>query len=106
MELKLIDVKHRQCYANNKKALFHKWIDIDEVLVKINGCVSSDDLRKINEIIDTIITNNVYSSNFNTEVIKRTYAIVEYEDGTIDYVDPKSIRFIDGKSYFDDYCWD
>ena len=106
MELKLVDDKHRHCYASNKKALFHKWIDIDEVLVKINGCVSSDDLRKINEIIDTIITNNVYSSNFNTEVIKRTYAIVEYEDGTIDYIDPKSIRFIDGKSYFDDYCWD
>lgn len=106
MELKMKVENLRQCYANNRKALFHKWIDIDEVLVKLNGCVRPNDLRKINENIDTIITNNVYSSNFNTEVIKRTYAIVEYEDGTIDYVDPKSIRFIDGKSYFDDYCWD
>ena len=106
MELKWYIDNTRQCYANNKKALFHKWIDIDEVLVKLNGCISPNELRRINENIDTIITNNVYSSNFNTEVIKRTYAIVEYEDGTVDYVDPKSIRFIDGKSYFDDYRWD
>ena len=106
MELKWYIDKTRRCYANNKKALFHKWIDIDEVLVKINSCVSPNELRRINENIDTIITNNVYSSNYNTEVIKRTYDIVEYEDGTVEYVNPKSIRFIDGKPYFDDYCWD
>lgn len=106
MELKMKVENLRQCYANNRKALFHKWVENDEVLLKINGIVRLNVLKELNEHRNELISNNVYSSNCTPEVIKRTYALVEFEDGTLDYIDPKSIRFIDGKSYFDDYCWD
>ena len=63
--------EYRPCYVGNKKALFHMWEDISSIhIAMLKGDVSGQ--------------------------IKRTFGIVEYEDGTIDEVIPSKIRFIEG----------
>ena len=37
----------------------------------------------------------VCASGCSTELIRRTFALVEYQDGTVDMVDPLFIQFSD-----------
>lgn len=66
--------EYRPCYADGKKALFHRWTEEAEILqpsIMKGGPVGGQ--------------------------LKTTFAIVEYEDGTIAEVEPQKIRFIDNK---------
>lgn len=86
--------EYRPCYVNEKKALFHRWIDKDEVLIKFSTFLSEDDIA---EMLEIYRTKSILPSNAGVEKVKTTFAIVEYEDGTIDEVRPQQIRFADDK---------
>lgn len=64
----------RPCLANGKKAFFHKWIDVSSVVPPspmVGGAPGG--------------------------TVKQTYALVEYEDGTINRCYPEEIKFLDRK---------
>ncbi|MFR2777147.1 MAG: hypothetical protein ACLTA8_01835 [Intestinibacter bartlettii] len=76
-----IEIELRPCMVNNRKALFHnKYIESDEQYIESDGVEASIKIR---------------------EDIK---GLVEYEDGTLDLVSYKNIKFIDKKHQ--QYCWD
>lgn len=87
--------EYRPCYANEKKALFHRWTDKEEIALKFNGFLIST--AEIAAALEDYRTKGILPPNANIEKIKTTLAIVEYEDGTIDEVRPQQIRFADGK---------
>lgn len=72
----ITSAEYRPCFAEGKKALFHKWIEESE-----------------------IVAPSVMVGGHNGGVIKAAFAIVEYEDGTIAKVEPHKIKFADGKFY-------
>lgn len=73
----LVGIDYRPCFVNNKKqeikALFHCWSHRSEV-------VGESALR----------------GGHPGGQISATFAIVEYEDGTIHEVEPQNVRFVDG----------
>lgn len=66
--------EYRPCYADGKKALFHRWTEEAYVLPPA-----------------------ILKGGHSGGQIKTTLAIVEYEDGFIREIQPQKIRFIDGK---------
>lgn len=90
----MTSAEYRPCYVNDKKALFHKWTDKEEVMLKINGFLYED---KIEETVKLYREKGILPPSANVEKVKNTFAIIEYEDGTIDEVRPQQIRFTDDK---------
>lgn len=73
-----IDIPLRPCLANGKEALFHRWADFADVKTAIlQGSTPGQ--------------------------IWRVLAIVEYRNGTVDFVGPESLVFLDNK--FEDFAW-
>lgn len=91
----MTSAEYRPCYVNDKKALFHRWIDKEEVVLQFNGFLLSTD--EIAAALEDYRTKGILPNNTNVEKVKTTLAIVEYEDGTIDEVRPQQIRFADDK---------
>ena len=86
--------KLRPCYANNKKALFHRWIDKDQYIVKFQANISYNSKEKI---IDEFKATGILPNFCDTEMKTETFAIIEYEDGTVAEVRPTEMRFADNK---------
>lgn len=86
--------EYRPCYANNKKALFHRWTDKEEILLKYSGYICGN---KVEKMVKQYQENGLLPNSADVEKVKTTFAIVEYEDGTIDEVRPQQIRFTDDK---------
>lgn len=84
-------VNYRACYANGKKALFHKWEDKETPIIKLNTTLSSKGYKKFLENLENLI----FPCETEITTHKATFAIVEFEDGTIAEVEPSAIRFID-----------
>lgn len=78
--------EYRPCYANGRRALFHRWINTaNPVLPK---GVDPDDKR----------------AKFFQH--RSTTGLVEYADGTLERVWPQDIRFVDSAKFFKAYAWE
>lgn len=99
MMMKVKTAEYRPCTANGKKALFHRWVESDKVLFEnvalMTDTMKAKQLNQFNEfgMIDNSLTK--------LTVIKSLYGLVEYEDGSMDKVDPEKIKFKDSKYKFE-----
>lgn len=82
----------RPCIVNGQKALFHKWAETENVILKFNGLADAETIGKIRKEYRRL---GCIPSNFTTEKIKAVVALVEYEDGQMDEVKASAVRFID-----------
>ncbi len=73
----------RPCVVYGRKAIFHRWINSAHP-VPPRGAEINESARYFQ--------------------FRRTEALVEYEDGTVDRVFPTEIRFLDGGA-FDQFDW-
>lgn len=83
---------NREIITNTRKALFHKWAEKEQVILKANAFLGS---KEIERILDEYKKSGYISYGMETEKVKETVAIVEYEDGTVGEVLPENIRFLD-----------
>ena len=74
-------IQQRSCYVNGKKAMFHTWVGVSE-----------------------IVAPSVLKGGHSGGVISDVLGLVEYEDGTVAKVNPNKIRFADGGG-FGDHVW-
>ena len=89
---------YRTCEVNGRKAVFHRWIDIDSYLFKLDMVMKPDHIKKL---VDKFETTHIVPAGTHTEKIHEVVGLVEYEDGSMDKVEPKTIIFTDNK--FKDY---
>lgn len=82
----------RKDSCSPRKALFHKWAEKEQVILKANAFLGS---KEIERILDEYKKSGYISYGMETEKVKATVAIVEYEDGTVGEVLPENIRFLD-----------
>lgn len=84
-----ITMERRPCFVGEKKAWFHRWIDKDIPMVKVNAMLTQKALDRITEKFKRGLIDHC------GEVVmqKAVLGLVEYEDGTVAEVDPTSIRF-------------
>lgn len=65
--------EYRPCFVGDKKALFHRWNDISY-----------------------IVEPSISIGGHGGGVVKHTLGMIEYEDGTIEEVAPRKIKFVAG----------
>ncbi len=82
----------RPCEVDGSKAWYHGLVHCDRTVVRMDGIFPED---KRVEIERAIQHRQVFPSNWHTHVERRTYAMVEYLDGSVSKVDPEKVHFID-----------
>lgn len=91
--------EYRPCEVGGKKALFHRWAEINKAMVKVKPFVSDRDIQDIkNSLRDGQI--GLFDSKVDVTPIMQTIAIVEYEDGTVAEVAPVQVHFLDSARLF------
>lgn len=79
----------RPCIVKERKAVFHKWAEKQAIVIQkrifSNDAVIEDALLSIRE--------GYIPPEFDAYTRRKTVAIIEYEDGTVDEVAPRDIKF-------------
>ena len=75
--------------------MFHRWVEKEEPILHIDARLTPKAIRRIAEKAESGILPPV--GNTNMTIQKQTLAIIEYENGRVDEVEPKDILFIDDK---------
>lgn len=102
IDIRFHSAEYRQCTVNSKKALFHRWVEKDQLLIKFKGIFKDD---RVSKLLDKYKTDGVLPACVDTERLPGLIALVEYEDGTIEEVSPMSVRFLDGGEKFNEMVW-
>ena len=84
----------RPCLADGKPGLFHRWVDVDQTLLKINAFVNAEAQERYAR---TFRDDGVVPHCCSLEVVRCTFALVEYPDGSVGRVKPELIQFLDRK---------
>lgn len=82
----------RPCEVDGRACLFHRFGDEDQALLRVNVFCRDDEARYLRRRMDA---EGYVAPGCSTEVIRRTYALVEFPDGSLGKVDPKLVRFTD-----------
>lgn len=90
--LPMDELQCRPCEVDGRPALFHHWVEEDRVLVHIDCYTSAEEQAALAR---KIRLSGVYPASCVPEVIRETFALVEYEDGVVAKVKPELIRFVD-----------
>lgn len=88
--LTMDDLRARPCEVDGVPALFHRWIDVDSAILKINVRTHP---RTEATLVRGFKESGVCPAGCSVEVIRNILALVEYRDGTIDKVELERIRF-------------
>jgi hypothetical protein len=84
--------EYRPCVVNGKNALFHRWIDVDQGVIKFGASIPSDKMQLVRKTFDD---TSVLPVGCDMATLRTTYAVVEFEDGTIKEVNPGDVKFLD-----------
>lgn len=89
---------YRPCLVDGKKALFHQWIEKGMMLIESNRFKDKTDFYNV--CMDSLSS---WDSHDKVTTYTETRALVEFEDGTIDEVNPNLVKFIDSEELFKEY---
>ncbi len=82
----------RPCEVDGMRCLFHRFVNEDKALLKINAYLLPHEQR---EIVAEFKVAGVVPRCCSTEVVRTTFALVEYPDGSLGKVDPVKVCFTD-----------
>ena len=102
IDIRFHSAEYRQCTVNGKKALFHRWVEKDQLLIKFKGIFKDD---RVSKLLDKYKADGVLPACVDTERLSGLMALVEYEDGTMEEVSPMSVRFLDSCEKFNEFFW-
>lgn len=98
--------EYRQCKVLGVKALFHRYVDDVKILFKNNVVtpqhVADGLIDKHRKLIEEL---NIIPRGFDVEKVSATLALVEFEDGTVQKVDPTDVKFLDTKEKMAGFDW-
>ena len=84
----------RPCTVRGKKAFFHRWSDKKEIVIKERELFEHAELNDYAiEAAVKSVREGYISPNFDVYTRSETVAIIEYEDGTVEEVSPREIKF-------------
>lgn len=89
--------EYRPCLVNGKKALFHRWVEHESVILQSKCMVSFTKLSDIREVFERI---KVVPNGFTAVKLGGTYALIEFENGGTSLIDPRYIKFLDTNNVF------
>ena len=97
--------EYRPCEVKGIKALFHRYVEDEKILIKSNIMTKRSLEKEIAlKHLEMILEGSVIPYGYDIEKISKTVALVEYEDGTVHKVDPTDVKFLDSKEKFEEVC--
>lgn len=90
--LTMDELQARPCEVDGVPALFHRWIEEDRALLKIDRFCTPGEA---NVICRRFHAEGTVPTGCHVNIVRETFALIEYRDGTIDKVKPERIRFIE-----------
>lgn len=84
----------RPCEVDGKPCLFHRWVDEDKAVLEIGPLVKQDTLDVWRRAFDEFGDVPPHST---VKILRHTYALVEYPDGSVGKVEPELVQFLDRK---------
>lgn len=86
----------RPCDVDGRTALFHRFVDDDRALLRINMiCKQTEQELLVRQFRE----DGVYNADFcSIEIIRTTSALVEFTDGSLCKVDPAMVTFLDNEN--------
>lgn len=90
-------MEYRPCSVNGKNALFHRWIEVDRIVLRFKTNLPEDSR---NRAIMEYHKTNIVPNCMERDKSRKLMALVEFEDGTVDEVLPSDIQFLDSEKYF------
>lgn len=98
MTMKVKSAEYRPCEVGGRKALFHRWIPVNKIGIK---CIQRyKDAEKANELFRLAKEELIFHLGMHPIIVENVYGLVEYENGTMDKVDPEKIVFKDSERKF------
>lgn len=90
--------EYRPCYVDTgtegRKALFHRWIDKEKVLLHFGNYFTYEERTKVYREYTLC---GILPAGVKAEKITGVVGLVEYDNGKIAEVEPTKIRFADDK---------
>lgn len=93
----------RPCYIKGRKGMFHRWVEKEDLLIKCSAFLPSKKLEALKHQLEDF---GVVPNGCESERVKNTYALIEFEDGHVEEVPPTTITFFDSDRYFKEYAWE
>ena len=88
-----MEKEHRICEVEGRRGVFFGFYEENKEILSISGFVKLTEVRRMKEIYDQ---DNAVLPGCDLKIISAPIALVEFEDGTIQKVDPERIRFFVG----------
>ena len=82
----------RLCLVDGKPATFHRWVEEETALLKVDGLVKPETMQRITKIFHD---DGVAGPGTTIEKLRTCFALVEYPDGSVGKVKPELIQFLD-----------
>lgn len=98
MTMKVKSAEYRPCVVGGRKALFHRWVESDKIFFNIEGFCSKETLERVTRHYKD--HDILFDGTTRIDKAKIFYGLVEYEDGTMEKVDPEKIKFKDSARKF------
>lgn len=98
----------RPCYVNGRRALFHTWVNDDQVFIMEPMFMKREIVEEKQEYLNKQAQRGYLTylaTNATVHNARRTFGLVEYENGKMERVDPTLIQFTDSLCYMADYHW-
>lgn len=89
--LSMDELQRRPCEVDGFPAWFHRWVEQDRVLLQVDGMFSAESEAAM---VRRFHAQHVISPGCHSEVVRETFALVEYPDGVVATVKPELVRFV------------
>lgn len=98
----------RPCYVNGMRALFHTWVNDDQVFIMDPVCMKPERAEEMQDRLTKRAQRGYLTylpTSGTAHNTRRVFGLVEYESGKMARVDPTLIQFTDTLCYMADYHW-
>ena len=84
--------KPRLCEVKGRTAIFHRWVDKSNRILHLSSNLLNP--KFYNQIIEDYNTYGLVAGGCKVDILTETFALVEYDDGSVEYVEPTDVKFI------------
>lgn len=93
--------EYRRCLVNSERALFHRWCEEDTLLINLNTIANPEITKAIRKEFQESLVLHGFGE---VKTVSNVYALVEFENGLVEKVEPTNVKFVDGERLFKDYA--
>lgn len=83
----------RLCQVDGRLAIFHRWVDDEKAILKINSFTRRDD-PAIELLRQDFLTKHIIPNCCTLDKVKTTRALIEWSDGHVALVDVEFLQFV------------